>query len=689
MSNDGRTARPSLRLTPHRSGTRPWLAGGVALVLVLAIASLTSAAPGEVSAGAPGQCTSDFVIDFAGLPHGAILGEQYASKGVHITAVGTNGPDAAIVFDSNRPPTHDPDLAVDVGNIAILARNLTGSGSDGIVNDPDENNFGGKQVYSFDQPVSIGSFLFIDKDHGTPDKALAYDASNNVIKQVLIPVSTNGSVQEINVNADNVRRLEIVYRDSGGLTGIEVNCPNGPSATPPGECPPPGLVIDFAGLAHGTILGEQYASQGVHISAVGTNGPDAAIVFDTNLPPTHDPDLAVDIGNIAILAQNLNGSGGDGIVDDPDENNFGGKVTFTFDQPVHIGSITIVDHDHQASDHIDAYDSNGNLIKSVVIPVLGNGSVQTVDINADGVSRLELVYKDSMGFTGPEVECVPGTGTPTPITETATPTATPGQEVTPTPTATPGEEVTQTPTATPGEEVTQTPTATPGEEVTPTPTPTPTPVGTPTGTPQGTETPTPVETATETPVGTETPTPVETPTGTPSEQTATPTPTPTPTGGPTETPVETETPTATPSPTATATATPPAETPTETPQGTETPVETPTATPLVETPTATPEETATETPVGETATPSPTATATATASPAATPSPSPVALVAPTPTPIPSPAALAAVRGPSAVPPTGGGWVPDDSPARILLLLGAVFAVFGATIAFAGFRSRP
>jgi hypothetical protein len=687
MSNDGRTARPSLRLTPHRSGTRLWLPGALALVLILAIASLTSAAPGEVSAGAPAQCTSDFVIDFAGLPHGAILGEQYASKGVHITALGTNGPDAAIVFDTNRPPTHDPDLAVDVGNIAILARNLTGSGSDGIVDDPDENNFGGKQVYSFDQPVSIGSFLFVDKDHGTPDKAIAYDAANNVIKQVLIPVSTNGSVQGINVNADNVRRLEIVYRDSGGLTGIEVDCPNPPSATPPGECPPPGLVIDFAGLAHGTILGEQYGSQGVHISAVGTNGPDAAIVFDTDLPPTHDPDLAVDIGNIAILARNLNGSGSDGIVDDPDENNFGGKVTFTFDQPVHIGSITSVDHDHQASDHIDAYDANGNLIKSVAIPVLGNGSVQTVAINADGVSRLELVYKDSMGFTGPEVECVPGT--PTPITETATPTATPGQEVTPTPTATPGEEVTPTPTATPSEEFTPTPTATPGEEVTPTPTPTPTPGGTPTETPQGTETPTPVETATETPVGTETPTPAETPTGTPSEQTATPTPTPTPTGGPTETPVETETPTATPSPTATATATPPAETPTETPQGTETPVETPTATPLVETPTATPEETATETPAGETATPSPTATATATASPAATPSPSPLVLVAPTPTPTPSAAALAAVRGPSAVPPTGGGWVPDDSPAGILLLLGAAFAMLGGTIAFAAWRSRP
>jgi len=645
MSNDGRTARPSLRLTPHRSGACLWLAGGLALVLVLAIVSFASAAPRDAAAGVNGQCTSDFVIDFAGLPHGTILSEQYAAQGVHISAVGTNGPDAAIVFDSDLPPTHDPDLAVDVGNIAILARNLDGSGSDGIVDDPDENNSGGKQVYSFDQPVSIGSFLFIDKDHGTPDKAIAYNASNDVIKQVPIPVSTDGSVQEINVNADNVSRLEIVYRDSGGLTGIEVDCPDGAIPLPSGVCPPPGFVIDFSGLPAGTILGEQFAAQGVHISAEANGDfPDALIVFDTDAPPTHDPDLAVDIGNIAILAKNLDDDNGDGLVDDPDENDFGGRAIFTFDQPVHIGSIIIVDHDHQPSDHIDAYDSAGNLIKSVLIPVLGNGSVQTVDLNADGVSRLELVYRDSMGFTGIEVECVPGTGTPTPVGETATPTATPGEAVTPTPTATPGEEVTPTATATPTTALTPTPTpsATPAEE-----TATPTPSGTPAG-----------ETATPTP------------SATPAEETATPTPSATPAE-------ETATP-----PLETPTATPVVETPTATPV-----VETPTATPVVETPTATPEETGTPTPLAETATP--TATASATASAAPTPTASPVGLGVATPTPTPSPGVLGAVQGPSAVPPTGGGWLPDDSPAGILLLLGAVFAVFGATIAFAAYQSRP
>jgi hypothetical protein len=50
--------------------------------------------------------------------------------------------------------------------------------------------------------------------------------------------------------------------------------------------------------------------------------------------------------------------------------------------------------------------------------MMGNGSVQTVTLNADNVSRLEIDYGDSGGLTGIEVTCQ-GTG-PGP---TAAPTA--------------------------------------------------------------------------------------------------------------------------------------------------------------------------------------------------------------------------------------------------------------------------
>ncbi|TMB67200.1 MAG: hypothetical protein E6J43_09095 [Chloroflexi bacterium] len=201
-------------------------------------AGLPAAVPANPSASAP-DCPDGYVLDFAGLPTGTILGEQYASLGVHISGSTsrTDLPDAIVVFNSNGTGSHDPDLEVHIGNIAILANNLSDKNGDGLVDFPDENNYGGKQVYQFDSPVHIGSFLFIDKDHGTPERATAYDADGNVVSSVPIPVGANASVQTIDVNADDAVKLEIRYRDSGALTDIQV-CPaattteSGPSPTP-------------------------------------------------------------------------------------------------------------------------------------------------------------------------------------------------------------------------------------------------------------------------------------------------------------------------------------------------------------------------------------------------------------------------------------------------------------------------
>jgi hypothetical protein len=254
--------RPAgLRLMPaaphrYRNGISSALLLIVAVVLAaVAIIELTTAAPppsaealttgSSIQASydrvagpdsrpdAQNGCPPGFVIDFSGLPAGTILGEQYAAYGVHISAIG-NGehPQAAIVFDSNASGSNDPDLEVGIGNISILARDLEDENADGLVDFPDENNSGGAQIFSFDHAVHVGSFLFIDKDHGTPEHAIAYDASDDVIKSVEIPVGENGSVQTINVDADDVRRLEIVYRDSGGVTGIEISCPGAPTLTP-------------------------------------------------------------------------------------------------------------------------------------------------------------------------------------------------------------------------------------------------------------------------------------------------------------------------------------------------------------------------------------------------------------------------------------------------------------------------
>jgi hypothetical protein len=211
-----------------------WWSAGLCAVFVTLITLAASAGPRETNAA----CLGPFTIDFEGLPAGTIIGEQYASLGVHISGVANEGfPDALIVFDTSAPPTHDPDLAVDIGNIAIFANNLTDSNGDGLVDDPDENNFGGTATFAFDQDVSIGSVKWIDKDHGNPNFVVAYNAAGDVLVSVPVPLGANASVQTIPVNADGVRRLEFVYHESGGFTGIEVEC-GAPTPTPAATTPP-------------------------------------------------------------------------------------------------------------------------------------------------------------------------------------------------------------------------------------------------------------------------------------------------------------------------------------------------------------------------------------------------------------------------------------------------------------------
>jgi hypothetical protein len=229
---------------PGRVVPKYWWAGGIGAFAIALLALVTS--PASRDAVAQAQCP--FTIDFAGLPHGTILAEQYASQGVHISAVGNgSGADALIVFDTNRAPTHDPDLAIDIGNIALMALNTTdvtgpnGLGPpDGLVDDPDENNVGGTATFTFDHEVSIGSIKWIDKDHVANNFVIAYNAAGDVIVSVPVPLGANSSVQTIAINADGVRRLVFDYDESGGFTGIEVDCAQAtPTPTAQADTPTP------------------------------------------------------------------------------------------------------------------------------------------------------------------------------------------------------------------------------------------------------------------------------------------------------------------------------------------------------------------------------------------------------------------------------------------------------------------
>ena len=202
---------------------------GRAFVAAAVFGGLLINAPG--TAGAQVAPCEPLVLDFAGLPAGTLLNEQYAADGIHISAIANEGrPNQLIVFDSNASGTPDPDLEAGIGNLAIIPEHLDDGNGDGLVDVPNDSIRGGKQIYTFDQDRTVGSFVIVDIDHGDPDShhARAFDADGNLIVKVPIIIGADGNVQTVNVNATGVRRLEITYRDSAGVTAIELGCPPEP-----------------------------------------------------------------------------------------------------------------------------------------------------------------------------------------------------------------------------------------------------------------------------------------------------------------------------------------------------------------------------------------------------------------------------------------------------------------------------
>lgn len=116
-------------------------------------------------------------IGFDSLEHGEIVNNQFdGAFGVRISAVNTGGgPDLAIVFDSMRVNTSDPDLEApfaggnlagreDLGNMLIIAENATDRNGDGLVDDPNDEGSrpAGSISLTFDTPITSFGFDLID-----------------------------------------------------------------------------------------------------------------------------------------------------------------------------------------------------------------------------------------------------------------------------------------------------------------------------------------------------------------------------------------------------------------------------------------------------------------------------------------------------------------------------------------------
>ncbi len=152
-------------------------------------------------------------------------------------------------------------------------------------------------------------------------------------------------------------------------------------------------------------------------------------------------------GNVLIISEDMDST-------DPDDYWAGGTFILTFEQPMDISAVHLLDIDSdETSGSVAGFDASGNEIVRVWIPALGNNSFQILPLDFTDISRLE-VHLESSGALAvveiceelpPEPSATPTTTpTPTPV-PTSTPTETPEPTATPIPTEEP--EPTSTPIA--------------------------------------------------------------------------------------------------------------------------------------------------------------------------------------------------------------------------------------------------
>jgi hypothetical protein len=175
-------------------------------------------------------------------------------------------------------------------------------------------------------------------------------------------------------------------------------------------------------------MATQYAWLGIHIEAENDGGgPDLAIVFDSAHPTGDDYDLGtpnedfggpgigsggeagkpgendVPLGKLLIIAEDATDNDRNGRVDDPDDEADGGMITFTFDTPLEVIRLEIVDMEESPFGYVIARNDQNQIIRNVGMQDLGNNAVQRVEVNAKNVSTLEVFFPGTGGLTDLEL----------------------------------------------------------------------------------------------------------------------------------------------------------------------------------------------------------------------------------------------------------------------------------------------
>lgn len=143
--------------------------------------------------------------------------------------------------------------------------------------------------------------------------------------------------------------------------------------------------INFNDLSAGTIVDNEYSSQGVTVSATGGSGD--AMIFDTANPTGDDDDLATsNLGKVLIVSE-------DGSTTNPDDNSSGGTFSFAFEASATVKSLTFLDIEEAAT--ITLYDADGAVIDTVLVGATGDNGQVIATIDVAGVASMDVKLEGS------------------------------------------------------------------------------------------------------------------------------------------------------------------------------------------------------------------------------------------------------------------------------------------------------
>ncbi|QDU69823.1 hypothetical protein [Engelhardtia mirabilis] len=358
----------------------------------------------------------DFAPGFQEPVPGQEITDEYVDIGLRISALNKGGgPNRALIFDSANPTGGDTDLLtpgpglgndVAYGQLLIVAENDVDADNDGLVDDPDDEQGGGILRFTYDPPADVFWLTVVDIDDTQfSEIRFTREGVPGVTTVPLVDVGDNG-VQTVFVQFKDVTNIALDFGGSGGIAEIGmIPCP----ITADFNESTMGRPLD---MPAGTEMTDQYYDElGLRISAENGSpfGPDKAIIFDSGNPTGGDFDLMTPgpgigndefLGNLLIIAEDDVDADNDGLVDDPDDAQEGGKIEFRWDQDVSVLSFQVIDVDSEEFDFLYLYDEFDNLLLVRDLGPIGDNSVQMFGFDNGGFGGVRRAVLEFAGSGG-------------------------------------------------------------------------------------------------------------------------------------------------------------------------------------------------------------------------------------------------------------------------------------------------